>query len=164
MNKVTGSYFLAIALLLAGCAGLGHKPETPRINLVGLKILDIQLFEQRFGLTLRIQNPNRAELTIEGISFEVEINDHEFAHGVDNQGVTVPAYGESVMEVEVVSTLFSLIDQLRDLNRRSGKPLDYLIRGRISLAGSPISIPFEETGRLGGKTDQKPPSEAGREI
>lgn len=164
MNKVIGFLLLTIAMMLAGCASLGQKLETPRVNLVGLKVLDLQLFEQRFGLTLRVQNPNRTELAIDGISFEVEINDREFAHGVDNQTVTVPAFGESVLEVEVVSSLFSLVDQLRDLNRRSGKPLDYRIHGRISLAGNPISIPFEQTGQLGGKSNEKPRSEAGREI
>ena len=164
MNKAIGTLALAVALLLAGCAGLGQKLETPRVNLVGLKVLDLQLFEQRFGLTLRVQNPNRTDLTIAGISFEVELNDREFARGVDNQKVQVPAFGESLLEVTVVSTLFSLVDQLRDLNRQTATPLDYRIHGRISLAGSPISIPFEEKGRLGGNPEQAAPAKGGREI
>jgi LEA14-like dessication related protein len=163
MNKAIGSLFLTIALLHMGCAGLGQKLETPRVNLVGLKLLDVQLFEQRFGLTLRVQNPNRDDLTIEGISFKVEINGREFARGVDNQKVTVPAFGESLLEVEVVSTLFSLVEQLRDLNSHTGKPLDYRIHGRIYLAGSPISIPFEQTGELGGAANGNPAG-AGQEI
>jgi len=137
-------------LLLTGCAGLATREEPPRVNLVNLRIIDIQLFEQRYGLTLRIQNPDRNPLQIEGLSFKVELNGNAFAHGVSNQKVEVPAFGEAVMDLEMVSTLFNVVTQLRHLERQQGEPLSYRISGRLSLADSLLSIPFEQQGELGG--------------
>lgn len=140
-------------LLLTGCAGLTTREAPPRVNLVNLRLIDMQLFEQRYGLTLRIQNPDRQPLAIEGLSFEVELNGKSFAHGVSNRATQIPAFGEAVLEVEVVSTLFGLVEQLRRLEQRQGQPLSYRIAGRISTAGSLLSIPFEQQGELAGFAD-----------
>ncbi len=141
---------LATLLLLAGCSGLPTREAPPRVNLVDLQPLEMTLFEQRYRLTLRIQNPDRQPLRIDGLSFEVELNDRPFAHGVSNTPVEVPGFGEAVTQVEVVSTLFGLVDQIRGLEQRRGRPLSYRISGRIGVAGSMLSIPFEQKGSLGG--------------
>lgn len=147
---------LILLLLIVGCTGLEQRQEPPRVNLVNLRILDVQLFEQRYGLTLRIINPDRSALSIKGISFEVELNGKEFAYGVSGEPVTVPAFGEETMEVEVVGTLFNVVDQLRELEQRSGKPLEYRIHGKISISGGLFSIPFEQKGTLGPTRNQAP--------
>lgn len=138
-----------LSLLITGCAGLEQREEAPRVNLVNLKILDVQFFEQRYGLTLRIINPDRRELSIEGISFEIELNGEEFAYGVSGEPVVIPAFGEETLEVEVISTLFNVVEQLHNLERRSGQPLEYRIHGRISITGGLMSIPFEQQGSIG---------------
>ena len=140
---------LATVIWLVGCAGLETQVEPPRISLAHLKVVDVQIFEQRFGLTLRIQNPNRNELTVEGISIKLEVNDETLAHGVGKQEVKVPGFGEALLDVEVVSTLFKMVEQLTSMEQRSGEPLDYRISGRITVQESLRGIPFEHSGRLG---------------
>ncbi len=140
---------LAALILLCGCTGMTPRTEQPRVNLVALEVIDVQFFEQRYGVTLRIQNPDRADLQVEGISFELEINDREFAYGVSKQDVRVPGFSEALLDVEVVSTLFNVVDQLRDLEKRQGQTLSYRIHGKIALGGSLLSIPFEKKGVLG---------------
>ena len=136
---------LYLFLLLSGCAGMATR-EPPRVNLVNLQVIDMQLFEQRYGVTLRIQNPGRQPLEIEGLSFDLELNGKSFAHGVSNRATVVPAFGEAVLDVEVVSSLFGIVDQLRDLEQ--DRPLSYRLSGQLALAGSLISIPFEKKGEL----------------
>ena len=156
---------LLLAVLLAGCAGLGVKTEPPRVNLVALELVEMQLFEQRYRLRLRVQNPNREAIEIEGIDFKVALNDRPFAQGVGRPESVVPGFGEALIEVVVVSTLIGLIDQLRALEQRQGEPLNYRINGRLSLSGTPFSIPFERSGELdgtGGGTPAAP--DQGRSI
>ncbi len=141
---------LVLLVLVPGCAGLPPREAPPRVNLVNLRPLEMTLFEQRYGLTLRIQNPDRHPIHIQGLSFEVELNGRPFAHGVSDRQVEVPAFGEALLEVEVVSTLFSLVEQIRQLDERAGMPLSYRISGRINSSGSLVSIPFEQKGELGG--------------
>lgn len=142
------SWLLFLLFWLTGCATLTEPVESPRVTLANLQIIDAQLFEQRYALTLRIQNPNNFDLEVNGISFEVEINGREFAHGVSNKIGTIPAFGESTMDVDVTSSLFNLVDQINALEQRQGSDLEYRIFGKISTAGRLISIPFERKGRI----------------
>ncbi len=143
------SLTVILSLLMTGCAGLEKREEAPRVNLVSLRVLDVQFFEQRYGLTLRVINPDRREISIEGISFEVELNGQAFAYGVSGDPVVIPGFGEQTLEVEVISTLFNVVEQLHNLEQRSGQPLEYRIHGRISVTGGLMSIPFEQQGSIG---------------
>ena len=58
----------ALIALLAGCATTGTIEEPPRVSLVSIAPEEFQLFEQRYRVTLRVLNPNDAQLTIRGIS------------------------------------------------------------------------------------------------
>lgn len=133
------------AALLAGCASLVGIGQPPGVTLAGIDLREIGLFEQRFGLKLRIQNPNAVDLPISGLSFEVELNGHPFANGLSNQSVTVPKMGEATLDVDAVSNLASLLKQLQELQKGGRDRVDYRIIGRLS-AGALGSIPFERKG------------------
>ncbi|MES9959687.1 MAG: LEA type 2 family protein [Sedimenticola sp.] len=142
--------------LLSGCAGLAQSQDSPRVTLTGIKMINMEIFEQRYGLTLRIQNPNPEPLQIDGMSFKVEINDRSFASGVSDKRVTVEGFGEAVLEVEVSSSLFDIVEQLRALEKREGDSLTYRIHGKIHQAGSPFALPFERKGVIGGPSTETP--------
>jgi LEA14-like dessication related protein len=139
---------LGAAALLAGCAGLGAYREPPRVSLVSIEPLDMTLLEQRYALDLRIMNPNAAEIPINGLSYTIEINQREFAYGVSRQTVTIPAYGEAVLEVEVVSNLLDVLRQLQSLQEDKPAALDYRLFGKLSLANSSFRLPFDYSGEL----------------
>ena len=81
------------AFLLAGCAGLPPGAQPPSVTIADFGLGSASLFEQQFNLKLRIQNPNPEEFKVDGMAFDLEINDQPFARGVGNQAVTVPRFG-----------------------------------------------------------------------
>lgn len=133
------------AAVLGGCAALAGKTEPPQVSLAGLQIVEMGLFEQRFNLKLRIQNPNDFSLPIRGMTYDLELNEQQFARGVSNQSVTVPALGEGLVDVQVVSNLFNVLEQLRSL---SGGQFSYRLSGGVSLAHRAARIPFEYQGQI----------------
>lgn len=135
-------------VLVVACASLGGYREMPRVSLVSIQPLDMTLLEQRYGLQLRILNPNDVEIPLSGMSYSVEINDREFAYGVSRQAVTIPALGEAVIEVEVVSSLLGVLRQLQSLNDGKQHSLDYRISGKLSLANRQGRLPFDYSGAL----------------
>lgn len=139
-----------LALAVVGCADLARyaAADPPRITLAGIRILDLNLFEQRFLLALRVQNPNRFQLPIEGMSYTLEINGSEFAHGVDNQKATIPALGEQVLHVSIVSNLLDTLGQLRRWENQPPQQLDYHLRGKIQIADLSVALPFEYSGKV----------------
>ncbi len=139
---------LPLALILfGGCAGVPAYSDPPRVSLTDLKPLGMTLFEQRYLLRLRIQNPNPAELPIRGMNYEVYLNGEKFAYGVSSQAVTVPAFGEKVVEVEVISTLLDIVEQIRGWKPGQQK-LTWRISGGLKIENLPGSVPFDYEGQL----------------
>ena len=144
---------LLLIVLLGGCASLSSDLQSPRITLADISVIDIKLLEQRYRIVVRVQNPNDRALNIRGISIELDINGESFASGVGNTATDIEPYGEGLVELEVTSSLFGLVEQIRALEQRQGRAINYRIHGRLRLEGSLTGIPFEQIGRLGGRTD-----------
>lgn len=142
------SIALAICiLLLSACTGLLGLAQKPEISLAGLSVLQVGVFEQRFALKLRIQNPNDVELPINGLSFDIQLNGQPFAHGLSDKAVIVPRYGEALLDVAATSTLGSALKQLRELQKSGRDRIGYRLAGRLQLQGMG-SQPFERRGDL----------------
>ena len=139
---------LCVTALLTACAGMGEYRESPRVSLVSIEPLDMTLLEQRYVLELRIMNPNTVDIPVSGLDYSIEINRREFAYGVSRQAVTIPAHGEAVLEVEVVSTLLGILRQLQAVQQEKPEVLDYRLSGKITLADSPLRLPFDYSGEL----------------
>ena len=146
MNIPLRYFFIAmLALALSACAQLAGLEESPRVTLATFKPLEFGLLEQRYSAVLRIQNPNKVPLVIQGLDYTIAVNDRDFARGLSNHDIEIPAFGEQTLEVDMVSTLVSLIEQLRGLE--SGK-LSYRLSGRAAVKGIPGTIAFSHDGEL----------------
>ena len=145
--RVRIGWLLGALLWLAGCSSMSPLEETPRVSVIGLKPVEIGLLEQRYTVRLRVQNPNRVELGIQGMNYRIEVNDREFAQGVSDKDVLIAPFSEGLVDVSVVSNLGSIIRQLKLLSEK-GTPFRYRISGRIALKGVPGTIPFSHEGEL----------------
>jgi LEA14-like dessication related protein len=151
----TAGVLLPLLAALSGCSWMARPLEPPRVSLVDVRPLEMTLLEQRYQLQMRIQNPNPAPLSVEGMDYRVELNEREFAYGVSPQPFSVPAYGETVVDVDVVTNLAHLIDQFRGLSAARGEGFRYRQLGELSLTGFPGSLRFDQQGLL-----RLPPAEA----
>lgn len=140
---------LAVAMLgltaLGGCAGLRLGMQKPEVTVANIRLLDGNLLEQRFLLTLRVMNPNTSEIAIEGLTFKVDLNGQPFAKGVGNQPVVIPRLGEAMVEVTATTGLGGLLRQLKALKGR--EKVEYRISGRL-VTGNFGGIDFDQTGEV----------------
>lgn len=135
-------------LLLGGCGLLQPRLESPLIGLAGIQPQDTTLFEQRYQLQLRVQNPNDVDLSVKGVRCTLYINEREVARGVSPAAVTIPRFGEALLAVNVVSDLRRVFEELRDGVRDSGMPVSYRIGGKLSLEGHAFPLPFDYSGEF----------------
>ena len=147
----------ASALWLGACASLGGLEQPPRVTLSSIKPVQIELLEQRYLATIRVQNPNAVALPIEGLDYVISINGSHFADGVSSQRVTVPAYGETTLQVGVNSTLMKLFRQIRKLGESDGL-FSYTISGTLGLTGLTRGIEFKHDGEIDLRPGSPPPS------
>jgi LEA14-like dessication related protein len=142
------AFLVLLAVLISGCAGLGAYREAPRVSLVSIQPKEMGVLEQRYGLQLRILNPNDTALPVAGMQYSLQINDREFAYGVSRQPVSIPAYGEALLDVDVVSNLLSVLQQLQEANTGKQGSLKYRLSGSLSLENRLGKLPFDYHGEL----------------
>ncbi|HEY5930680.1 MAG TPA: LEA type 2 family protein, partial [Burkholderiales bacterium] len=104
------------------------------------------VLEQTWLLTLRIQNPNNYDIPADGMKYQIDVNGKFFARGVNNQSVMVPRLGEAMIQVQAVSDLPTLIQQVGDLRRLSQTGIDYYMSGM--LYSGEWRYPFEYSGAV----------------
>jgi len=146
---------LLLLLILTGCAGLGRPLQKAEVSLVDLQVKEVRPLEAVLTLSLRVMNPNDKDLKITGINCRMKVDGHDFATGMGNALITVPAYGTAVVPVTVyASTLRMFSSVLAMLQENSpahsaARDLGYELEGTIRLADSVTrSLDFSGRGSL----------------
>ena len=149
MNKASSRCCLIVlALLMFGCAGLYQSMERPRINIANIIPRDIKLFEQVFDLELRIQNPNDTPLEINGLAFELELNDKRFATGVSNQSLVIDRLSSDVIHVQAITTLVGFLRQVAEYQQTKDPRVTYRIKGSIYSGSTGTKLHFDDSGEI----------------
>lgn len=142
------SCLLVASSLLPGCASLSKYKETPRLNLVNLKLLESSPFEQRYQLKFRIQNPNSESLPVTGMHFTLDINGKKFMTGLSHQSTSISAYSDAVIDATGTTTLFGIARQIQGLQNNDKASFAYRLSGEISIRDQAFSMPFDITDTL----------------
>ena len=149
---VIGFIALVGILMTSGCATLsGINP--PRVNISNVVPQDVTLFEQKFLVQLRVQNPNDFNLEVKGMTFDLDLNGKSFATGLSNKQVTIPRFGSEVVDVEMISGTTGILRQLKGLTGgvtgNASPKFTYRLRGKVYLE-KPYSgtLAFDEQGEL----------------
>ena len=133
-----------IALGLSACSLFVPKLEKPTLSVVRVQMLKSDLWHQELKVRMRVQNPNDRVLPVKGLSYELDVDGQEFAHGMSGDSFVVPALGEAEFDMSVSANMASVLIKL--LNKGSNQ-IDYHITGKISLsAGLLRSISFNDQG------------------
>jgi LEA14-like dessication related protein len=151
MRSIRILVLAGLAVLLSACGGLPSKIDPPSVSLSDISLVNANLLEQTFAIKLRVQNPNSFDIPIHGLTYALELNGSEIAHGVNDQAVTFPALGEQIVEVNATTNLGSLLGQLGEL-AHNGMNASYRVRGNFragSGLNSIIPIPFDQKGEFG---------------
>jgi LEA14-like dessication related protein len=149
-------FALSAVCFLAGCALMPGRVEAPSVHIANTSLLDATLFEQRYTLSLRVQNPNDFDLPIEALSYEIELNDKPFAKGISSRPVSVPRYGSALVEVEGISTISDLLRQYKQLAEGELKGLRYRLKGMLALGGGLGKVPFDYKREIGLPREETP--------
>ena len=160
--KRRGWMGFATGVLLAACSTMPKEYEMLRVHIADMTAKDMAIFEQRFDVKLRIQNPNDVDFSINGLKFDIELNEREFANGMSGQRVAVPRFGSELVNVEVFTTLTSFLRQVQGLSGGASQKVRYRLKGTAFVdAPGNFKAPFDDTGEidlnLGGDVEKAGP-------
>jgi LEA14-like dessication related protein len=129
---------------LSGCSLFVPKLEKPTLSVVSVHMLKSDLWHQELKVRMRVQNPNDRALPVKGLSYELEVDDQELAHGMSGDSFVVPALGEAEFDMSMSANMASVL--IKVLSQGSNQ-VDYRIKGKIALsAGLLRSITFNDHG------------------
>jgi LEA14-like dessication related protein len=137
---------VVVALLgLSGCSLFVPKLEAPHLSVVGVELQKGALWQQKLRVRMHVDNPNDRVLPIRGITYTLDVNGQEFAHGESAASFVVPALGQAEFDMNTTAnmagTIISLLSHGTDAN------VEYHLAGRISLShGLLRSVPFDQRG------------------
>jgi LEA14-like dessication related protein len=149
-NRPARLFALLLVLAAAGCASVSSL-EAPEVRVTTLQLLEPApgSLEQRFAVGLRLVNPNNRAIAVDGLDFELELNDRRLARGVTNNPFELPRLGEAETLVVVTTSVFDVLRQAIDFASRPDAPMDYRVRGRLHLgSGFVRTVPFDHRGKL----------------
>jgi LEA14-like dessication related protein len=132
---------------LTGCANLTERGKAPELALVGVTPAALTLDRQTFVVRLRVKNPNERSLPIKAITYHLDLDGNELAHGSSALDRAIPAFGEELVDVEVDSNLLALLAQLPILAARQEK-LRWRIHGTVTVGGGLVPLPYWYSGEI----------------
>ncbi|MEZ5626289.1 MAG: LEA type 2 family protein [Rhodocyclaceae bacterium] len=136
----------AAALALAGCASLPLNMQPPEVSVSDLRLLDVGLLEQRFGLSLRVLNPNDAEIPIDGLSFTVELNGKP-CQGREQPGGHRAAPQRGHARGRSRQLTHRLLRQFGAMAKGQER-IDYRIHGTLGTGRLFGGVPFDQKGEV----------------
>ena len=135
----------AAVLALSSCSLFVPKLQTPHLSVVGVELQKGALWQQKLKVRMHVDNPNDRELPVKGITYTLDVNGQEFAHGESAAAFVVPALGAAEFDMNTTAnmagTIISLLKHGTDAN------VEYHLTGRISLShGLLRSVKVDQTG------------------
>lgn len=158
MRHLNYLLFIGVAFFLSSCASLSPQFEQPQVS-----ITSFQLAPQSTGpvptflVGLKVINPNRDALPINGMSYSVDIDGHRILSGAEPELPRVPGYGTVEFTIKATPDLLGsarLISQALNGNKDSFK---YDFKARLDVGRLLPFITIQETGEFslkGAKSNQ----------
>ena len=136
----------AVCLALAACGERGERNPRVDVSIAELKMGTSSVLEQAWDMKLRVQNPNNYDIPGDGIKVTVSVNGKAFARGVSNQSVMVPRLGEAMVQVQAISDLPKIMNQIRSFGLFDADGIEYTLAG--TLYSGERAYPFKSSGKV----------------
>ncbi len=139
---------LLATFLPAGCATLPQDFEEPTVALVAVKPRNVEGLSPEFDVVLRVTNPNRERLAIQGLTYRIRLAGSEVIDGIASELPAIAPYGEAEVTLRARANLLGGINFLAGLLANADRPIDFELVARIDVGAFYPVIQIERSGQL----------------
>lgn len=132
-------------LCLTACNPLA-KFQSPSVQLSNLVVLEREGFEQRFLLKLKVTNPNKMRLPIQGLLYQVRLNGFDLFSGNAANLPDINALTDTYIEIPVSVNLISAGAVLATLLVNENPKINYQLNATFDLSGVLPDFRVQEKG------------------
>lgn len=138
-------------ILLTGCTTLTKPWMAPEVRPVGLQPTQLGPDRQSFIVNLLVKNRNDRTLPIKAMTYRLFLEGGEIAGGSGELDRQIPAFGEERVDLEVNSSLMSLVSRLPALALTT-EDLEWKITGTVAVADGLVTLPYRYSGTVAPET------------
>lgn len=148
INKISILLVLSSFFATLGCAFLQTNYEPPSVNVTSFQLLPSDGLIPRFEIGLRVINPNRAALNLQGLSYSIEIEGHKIVSGVSKELPQIEGYSEGNVTLMASANLLSGIRLITDLMNENREGINYQFNAKLDTGGWKPPIHIQEAGEF----------------
>jgi LEA14-like dessication related protein len=138
--------------LVGGCASFRSDYEEPTIDVVSIRMLPADGMSPRFEIGLRIVNPNRDPLKLQGTAYSLSLEDLDVLSGVAKDLPTIDGYSEKTILLGATVSLVQGIRLVTKLTRGDKDTVSYKLKVKLDVGTLAPAIRIREEGELSLKT------------
>ncbi len=155
MNRFYRLILAAVVLphFIGACATIPSDFRQPGVSVLSVTPRLGQGIAPEFDIVLRVTNPNRRALALEGLTYTIDLAGYPVVDGVASDLPRIEAYGEAEVGLTARADLFRGLGLLADLMRHPEKPLDYEFSAEIDLGGFYPTVRVNRSGTLNFRVD-----------
>lgn len=151
MNKTIKLVCLCFSILLvSACAAMNPTLKHPDVKLAGLRILPAQgILQRQIAVDLTILNPNRQDLSVRSINYNVGIESIKLLSGATDQVPVLKAMQETPVTLEMSADIISIMRLLEHFsNNGVGNKVNYNFSAVIDFSAWLPSMHVDKKGVL----------------
>lgn len=137
---------LLFPLILAGCANLTPGFEEPTVEVTSIDLRDSNSLAPEFDIKLRITNPNRDALNIDGMTYTLFLAGNKVVSGVAGDLPGLPGYGEVAVTIRASLSLFGSLNLLNNLMNEYQDSIDYELVTKLDVGRFYPKITVKQQG------------------
>lgn len=135
-------------LALAGCAALQPDFETPVVTISSFRAVPSTGAVPAFEIGLRVVNPNRQALALQGITYTVSLEGRELVSGAGKDLPTIEGYSEGTFTVTAAANLFEGFRLLNDLMNAPKDTVNYEVSTKLDIGRWSPAIRVRDSGEI----------------
>ncbi|GGY87316.1 hypothetical protein GCM10011613_35620 [Cellvibrio zantedeschiae] len=141
---------LCVCLLLASCAAINPTLKDPDVKLVGLRLLPAQgILQRQIAVDLSILNPNRQDLSVRGINYNVGIENINLLSGATDQVPVLRGMQETPVTLVISADIISIVRLLEHFSSNGvGDKVNYNFSAVIDFSAWLPSMHVDKKGVL----------------
>lgn len=149
-KKVYRCALILLCSLACGCASSGSLVRSPTVDLTSVEVSDMSFTNQTFLLGFSVNNPNPFPIPVKAVSYQVRLNNENFAGGETQSDFTVPAGGDENFVISVDLNLLKSGAHLTSIVRSGMRDrIDYEVLGDLAVDIPLVpSLRFSNSGTI----------------
>ena len=142
------NFCVLLLFFLPGCAGMQTAYDSPTVSLTSFRFIPGESIVPQFEIGLRIINPNRDDLELEGLFYNITIDNNKILSGVANELPIVEGYGQEDILLEARVDVLGGAKLLQSLINGPKDSFQYGFNAKLDLGSLKPTLRISEQGEF----------------